>query len=124
MLVVVVLVALGLTLWGFYPVARVQYREERDYAQLRAEYASIQERNVRLGKQVATLQTASGIEDRARESLGLVKRGEHSIVVVDKSQPATGSAASKVPNVDIEEPVKAPRGPWTPVLDFVFGVRE
>jgi len=124
MLVLVVLVAVGLTLWGFYPVARVQYREERDYAQLRAEYASIQARNVRLGKEVATLQTASGIEDRARDRLGLVKRGEHSIIVLDKSRPATQTADWEPPKVDVEEPVEAPSGPWTPVLDFVFGVRE
>ena len=118
------MVALGLTVWSFYPVARVHYREERNFAQLQAEYNSINARNARLAKQVATLQTASGIEDEAREKLGYVGPGEHSVIVVDKSRPATQTAASVLPEVDTEKPVAAPRGPWTPVLDFVFGVQE
>ena len=117
------LVVVAATLWSFYPVARVQYREERAYAQLKAEYDSVQARNARLKKQVARLETNEGVEDEARED-GLVLPGEHPVVVTDKSQPATLAVAAKDFRVEPEQPVEAPRGPWTPVLDFVFGIQE
>jgi cell division protein FtsB len=119
-----VLAALAFTIWGFYPVARVQYREERERARLRAELASLHARNERLGKQVARLRTPEGVEDLARENLGLAKQGEQVGVVLDSSAGTATSSASKVPDIDTDEPVTAPSGPWTPVLDMVFGVKE
>ncbi len=116
-----IVAAVAFTLWSFYPVLRVQYREEREHARLHAEYASIQARNTRLQKQVARLQTTEGIEDEARGD-GLVLPGEHPVVVTDSSKPATQTIAEKAFRVEPEESVKAPRGPWTPVLDFIFGV--
>jgi cell division protein FtsB len=121
--VLVVLLALGLVIWSFYPVARVQYREERAYAQLNAEYESVQARNARLRKQVARLQTTAGVEDEARAE-GLVLPGEHPVIVTDKSQPATQAVTQNQYQVEPEQPVEAPSGPWTPVLDFIFGVQE
>lgn len=122
-LVLLLLAALAATVWSFYPVARVQYREERGYAQLKAEYDSVQARNARLKKQVARLQTSAGVEDEARED-GLVLPGEHPVVVTDKSQPATQAIAQKDFQVEPEQQVEAAQGPWTPVLDFIFGVQE
>jgi cell division protein FtsB len=122
--VAAVLAALALMIWGFYPVARVQYREERERARLRAELTSLQSRNARLGKQVARLRTPEGVEDLARENLGWGKKGEQVGVVLDSSAGTSTSSASKVPQVDTEQLVTAPRGPWTPVLDMVFGVKE
>ncbi len=123
MLALVVLTAVGFTIWSFYPVLRVQYREEREYARLKAEYESVQARNARLQKQVAHLQTMEGVEDEARED-GLVLPGEHPIVVTDSSQPPTQTMAQKDFRVEPEEHVEAPSGPWTPVLDLIFGVRQ
>jgi cell division protein FtsB len=121
--VAAVLAGIGLMIWSFYPVARVQYREERAYAQLKAEYESVQARNARLRKQVARLQTTEGVEDEAREE-GLVLPGEHPVVVTDRSQPATQAVAQKEFQVEPEQPVEAPHGPWTPVLDLIFGVQD
>ena len=122
-LVLLILTAVGFTLWSFYPVMRVQYREEREYARLKAEYESIQARNARFQKQVAHLQTKEGVEDEARED-GLVLPGENPVVVTDSSQPATQTMTQKDFRVEPEQPVEAPRGPWTPVLDFIFGVQH
>ena len=119
-----VVAGLALAVWGFYPVARVQYREEREKARLEAELKGLQERNARLKKAVARLRTPEGVEDLARENLGYVKKGEQAGVVLDSSAGAAESAASAIPDVDTEEPAVAPSGPWTPVLDLVFGYSE
>lgn len=122
--ILVVLGGLAFTVWSFYPVARVHYVEEREHARLHAELTSLEQRNARLSKEVARLKTPEGVEDEARETLGLVKQGEQPVVVLDSSADKNASTASKVPTVDVEEPVSAPKGPWTPVLDLIFGVHE
>lgn len=124
LLAALALASVAFTIWSFYPVARVHYVEEREHARLHAELESIQARNARLSKQVARLRTPEGVEDEARETLGLVKQGEHPVVVLDTNADPAASTVSKVPEVDTEEPASAPRGPWTPVLDLVFGVHE
>lgn len=106
----------------YYPVAKVQYRETRERARLRAELANVRERNNRLATEVARLKTPEGVEDYARAELGLVKTGEQVGVVVDDSvsQPATITVASTL-ELDSEETVVPPVGPWTAFLDSVFG---
>lgn len=118
---IVIAGVLAFSVWSFYPVARVQYREERQKAKLEAEYAALKERNARLAKQVARLRTPEGVEDVARENLGLVKQGEHPVVVVD---PNADTTAAAVPTIDSEPEVSAPRGPWTAALDAFFGYDE
>jgi hypothetical protein len=106
----------------YYPVAKVQYRETRERARLRAELEGVRARNARLDTQVARLKTPEGVEDYARVQLGLVKAGEHVGVVVDDSVSAPASLT--VPSalrLDSEEAVVPPIGPWTAFLDSVFG---
>jgi len=118
----VVVAVLAFSIWSFYPVAKVQYREERQKAQLETELAALKARNARLSKEVARLRTPEGVEDLARTNLGLVKEGEHAVVVVDPTKESTAAAA---PNVDREpNKVSAPRGPWTAALDAFFGYHE
>ena len=107
----------------YYPVAKVQYRETRERARLRAELKGVQARNGRLSAQVERLKTPEGVEDYARLQLGLVKAGEKVGVVVDESAslPATIAVASAA-EIDSEEAVVPPVGPWTAFLDSVFGV--
>ena len=107
----------------YYPVAKVQYRETRERARLRAELKGVQARNSRLAAQVERLKTPEGVEDYARLQLGLVKAGEKVGVVVDESAslPATIAVASAA-EIDSEEAVVPPVGPWTAFLDSVFGV--
>ena len=117
----VVVGVIAFSIWSFYPVARVQYREERQNAKLQAELAALKARNARLSKEVARLRTPEGVEDVARANLGLVKEGEHAVVVVDPTKESTITTA---PTIDREPEVSAPRGPWTAALDAFFGYHE
>jgi cell division protein FtsL len=118
--------AVGLFVWTYYPVARVQYRETRERARLAAELGALKARNARLSKQVEKLKTPEGVEDYARSQLGLVKRGENVVVVVDgnESIPSTqvALAMAQRPHIDSDETTTGPVGPWTGFLDVVFGV--
>jgi len=117
------IVVLTVFAWTYYPVARVQYRETREKARLSAELASLKARNDRLRKQVDRLRTPEGVEDYARSQLGLVKKGENVIVVVDGDEAAEASAALAAPTIDSAETTGGPAGPWTAFLDLVFGIQ-
>ncbi|MGV8082099.1 MAG: septum formation initiator family protein [Coriobacteriia bacterium] len=108
-----------------YPVARVQYREVRRKAQLEAQLTALQERNDRLRQQVASLETTAGVEDYARSQLGMVKAGEHAVIVTDSSGSVPTSTISPSAKRDIDcAPVATePTGAWTAFLDFVFQVK-
>ena len=126
LLPVIVGAAIALFVITYYPVARVQYMETRQRAQLQAEFDALQTRNARLGTEVARLKTPEGVEDYARSQLGMVKQGEHVVVVTDgSSQPGMATAAnSAVPLIDSSaETTAGPSGPWTAVLDSVFKVQ-
>lgn len=102
--------------WVFYPALRVQYREEKQRARLEAELNDLRERNGRLRAQVDRLKTPEGVEDVARESLGLVKEGEHAYVVTEGTVAPTVAEPDRV----LEETDTV----WTQLLDVVFGVRD
>lgn len=106
--------------WAFYPAARVQYRETRERARLASELKSLQSRNDRLRDQVEQLKTPEGVEAYARSQLGLVKKGENAVVVVDGTSSQATTAA---PDIDSDSNLGQPVGPWTAFLDLVFGVR-
>jgi cell division protein FtsB len=122
LLPILVITIAGVFVVTYYPVAKVQYRETRERARLRAELEGVRARNARLGSQVARLKTPEGVEDYARVQLGLVKVGEHVGVVVDDSAsiPETIAVPSAL-RLDSEEAVVPPIGPWTAFLDSVFG---
>jgi cell division protein FtsL len=107
----------------YYPMAQVQYRETRQRAQLQAELTALQTRNARLGTQVARLKTNEGVEDYARSQLGMVKQGEHVVVVTDGTQvsnPATPTIGAAPTIQTSGEAIVAPTGPWTAFLDSIF----
>lgn len=116
-----VVVVLAVFAWTYYPVVRVQYRETREQARLTAELEALQARNDRLRDQVERLKTPEGVEDYARSQLGLVKKGEHRIVVVTEGNAAATEDKS-APRIDSDETTVGPIGPWTAFLDLVFGV--
>ena len=105
--------------WSFYPVARVQYGEQRQKARLEAELQSLKERNNNLRREVDNLKTPEGVEQVARESLGLVKEGENVYVVLDGDETAT------VPVLDPDTASAAlPReSGWLTFLDALFGFK-
>ena len=115
--------AVAIFVISFYPVARVQYRETRQRAQLQAEYNALEARNQKLGVQVARLKTNEGIEDYARSQLGMVKKGEHVVIVTDGTEPTQTTLANAIPQIDSQEETRPPAGPWTAFLDAFFGVQ-
>jgi cell division protein FtsB len=125
LLPVVALVAGAVFVGTYYPVAKVQYRETRERARLEAELQGIRARNARLSTQVARLKTPEGVEDYAREQLGMVKAGETVGVVVDSeaASQTTTSVVSAAPYIDSEETLKPAVGPWAAFLDSVFGIQ-
>lgn len=125
----ILVVAVG-AIFGFtyYPVAKVQYRETREKSILEAQLKGLQARNQRLQTSVDRLKTPEGVEDYARTQLGMVKAGEHVVVVVDGTQPASSPPATGLPpltpaKLDSEESVVPTAGPWTHFLDAFFGVQ-
>ncbi|MDP2234750.1 MAG: septum formation initiator family protein [Actinomycetota bacterium] len=108
--------------WQFYPVMRVQYREAREKSRLEAQLSALKARNTKLRAQVDRLKTPEGVEEIARESLGLVKQGEHAVVIVDASREPT-DPVTKAPEPAVETTdAPGPAGPFTPLLDAIFGV--
>lgn len=107
-----------LAAWSFYPVARLQYAEEREQARLEAELDGLKDRNERLREQVERLKTPEGVEEVARESLGMVKEGENLVVVVD----GTETCAEPVTNPETDCIPEPEPSAWQRVLDTVFGI--
>lgn len=105
--------------WSFYPVARVQYGEQRQKARLEAELASLRERNSNLRQEVDHLKTPEGVEQVARESLGLVKEGENVYVVLDGDETATAPTLAP----DTASAALPQESAWLKVLDAVFGFK-
>jgi cell division protein FtsL len=120
-----VIAAVAIFAVTYYPVARVQYSETRKRAALQAELKSLQTRDARLSTEVARLKTPEGVEDYARSQLGMVKQGEHVVVVTDGTKkPSTLTTAGSLPAIDTSvETTAAPNGPWTAFLDSVFKVQ-
>ena len=104
--------------WSVYPVARIQYQESREKARLEAELVSLQARNTQLRSQVDRLKTPEGVEEVARESLGMVKDGEHVYVVTNLLEETTNTVAGCT---SISEP---PPTFSQSILDSVFGFGE
>ncbi len=92
---------------------RLQYQQDRERQTLAAELAGLQERNSGLREQVEALKTPEGIEQAARESLGLVKPGEQAYVV-------TGGTSDET-SVTAYDGVSAESSFLQRALDAVFG---
>jgi len=101
---------------------RTHYLEQRNLASLQAEYASVRSRNDALRKQVERLKTPAGIEEAARESLGLVLKGESAYVVID---PGAGKPGTSTTSASLALPASVTptsSDPLTTLLDGIFGL--
>ncbi len=103
--------------WVLYPALRVHYQETREKTRLEAELETLKARNETLSAQVDRLKTPEGVEEIARENLGMIKEGENLYVVLEEEEPTETAA----PNLEIDEAERDPA--WVEVLDLVFGVR-
>ena len=105
-----------------YAPAQNYYQSVREHDRLVAEYASIQERNVKLDEQNAALASAAGMEDAVRQKYGYVISGDETAMVSGLSETAQSSSGDGVEANVLSSAVKAPEEWYTPILDALFGV--
>jgi cell division protein FtsL len=92
------------------------YRLNQEAAGLRAEVLQLREQNIQLQQQIEAARTDAAIETIAREQLGLIKPGDHPLVLVaDSSQPAAAPAPPAAAPPALPEPV------WRQWWDYFFG---
>lgn len=107
-------VTIVLAAWTVYPVLRIQYQHERELQTLQAELDGLKTRNETLREQVDRLKTPEGVEQAARESLGMVKPGEQAYVVTGGTLGET--SATVLVDGESEPPL------WQQALDALFGL--
>lgn len=110
---VVVIVAVVIAAWTVYPVLKLQYEHRREVRTLEAELESLKERNGELRQDVEQLKTPEGVEQLARETLGMVKPGEQAYVVTG------GTAGETTSTVDASTDAQPL---WQSMLDSLFGL--
>jgi cell division protein FtsB len=91
------------------------YRLNQEADGLRAEIVALRDENLQLQHDIEQARTDGAIEAIAREQLGLVKPGDHPLVVVS---PAGQNAAAPTP---APSPTSPPRPIWRQWWDYFFG---
>jgi cell division protein FtsL len=90
------------------------YRLNQETEALRAEVVGLRAENIQLQQQIERARTDTAIETIAREQLGLIKPGDHPIVVTSQLTPP---AATATPAPTSSTPSPAWRQWW----DYLFG---
>ncbi len=89
------------------------YRLNREADGLRAEILGLRSDNIQLQKQIEQARTDTAIEAIAREQLGLIRPGDHPLVLVAQSvQP---------PPAPTPAPAAPPQPAWRQWWDYLFG---
>jgi cell division protein FtsB len=97
---------------GQKAVENYQLNQQADA--LRADVVNLRARNVELQRQIEVARTDTAIETIAREQLGLIKPGDHPVLVLDQqNQIAPVPAAAP--------PAPPPRPIWRQWWDYLFG---
>ena len=89
------------------------YRLNQEADALRAEVLALRSENLQLQQRIEEARTDTAIETIAREQLGLIKAGDHPLVVISDRPPATQPAPPS--------PAQPPSPPWRQWLDLFFG---
>lgn len=105
-----------------YPTAQQYYCSVRNYDKLALEYEALADRNSTLQSDVDALQTDSGVEQRAHDQLGWVKKGEETAYVSGLNISSADSGSAVVANISSDS-VQAPTTWYSPVLDVVFAYK-
>jgi cell division protein DivIC len=90
------------------------YRLNRDADALRTEILGLRTENIQLQQQIEQARTDTAIETIAREQLGLIKPGDHPVVLVPQSAPASTAAPTPAPTTP-------PPPAWRQWWDYLFG---
>ncbi|MCL1891042.1 MAG: septum formation initiator family protein [Coriobacteriia bacterium] len=101
------------------PVLREYYVASRAHDLQMAEYAAVLDRNEKIESQIASLETPEGIEDRAREQFGWVRKGEE---VVNITGLELSDSSTVLPAAIAPGSVAAESNWWTNLLDYLFDV--
>lgn len=119
----VVAACLVLSAVFLYPTAQQYYCSVRNHDKLAIEYAALAERNDALQTDVDALQTDAGVEQRAHEQLGWVKKGEETANVRGLDLDSSSDSSGFIANI-ASDSVQAPTTWYSPVLDVVFGYNK
>jgi cell division protein FtsB len=95
------------------------YRLNQEAAGLRGQVLDLRQQNIQLQQQIEQARTDPAIETIAREQLGLIKPGDHPIVLVGESAPPASASASGPAATTLSAPPPAPA--WRQWWDFFFG---
>jgi cell division protein FtsL len=84
---------------------------------LRADLVKLRAQNIQLQQNIEQARTDAAIETIAREQLGLIKPGDHPVVLVGGANPSAAATQPAVP------PAPAPeqRPTWRQWWDYLFG---
>ncbi len=90
------------------------YRLNREADALRTQIRGLRTENIQLQKQIEQARMDTAIETIAREQLGLIKPGDHPLVLVAQSAQPSAAAPPAAPS--------APPAPtWRQWWDYLFG---
>ena len=103
---------------GQKAVENYQLNQQTDV--LRAELVSLRAQNIQLQQDIEQARTDAAIETIAREQLGLIKAGDHPLVLVSDNKPP-GAAVASQPVVLSAAAVSDPRPTWRQWWDYLFG---
>ena len=85
-LLVILLIFLQYTLWLGDGGVRAQRELEEQIAAQEAVNEELQQRNAEIAEEVEALRTEEGLEERARQDLGLIGEDETFIMVIDEEE--------------------------------------
>jgi cell division protein FtsB len=83
---------------------------------LRSDIADLRAQNLQLQRDIEAARTDAAIETLAREQLGLIRPGDHPLVLISQPSPSVAQAAAQPPT-----PMPDPRPPWRQWWDYFFG---
>jgi cell division protein FtsL len=91
------------------------YRLNQEADGLRTQIVNLRDENIQLQRDIEKARTDSAIETIAREQLGLIKPGDHPLILVStpSGQPPAQAATPT--------PTPAPRPTWRQWYDYFFG---
>lgn len=95
--------------------AAENYQLNQQAEALRVEIAGLRDQNVQLQQEIEAARTDSAIEKIAREQLGLIKPGDHPLVLVSDGTQSAQTAAPAQPSAAPPKPI------WRQWWDYFFG---
>lgn len=97
------------------------YLLNQEEAALRADVARLRDENIRLQKELSAARSDAGVEQVAREQLGLVKPGDQAIQIVGPPTPASREPIVRRDPAPVERPISTEKPIWLRLLDAIFG---